>query len=366
MKRFSHIEPAYASKAEEFVLEFGRKIGGLVAIAELIPKLRERILEMLIYRADQEYDGKHLSESSVVRSSHPNDMMGLVDVLLTQRTRFKFEVASAVERIREDAKSPQVMAYARYENPSYDGNVTIAIQPDNGYSTGDIIEHPNQPGKYLITWQEGEGRGAYRKTGLYDKDGKVDRRISGGKPPDEAEQLVDIYRQIRKADIMRDDLSFQMEFGGKPDKPMIYQIRGFAMKEKADWQITDQPKWLKTLSFGVTPEEGIVLPVRTWDELDNRESPPQEPDEDWVLHKLTHPHEHSLNFRPSEHMVAYMVGRQEHSSGADANLQHGHFRLAQKVPLTLYENVPLTEFPRGTEQLRIRSDGVLFTVDGVA
>ena len=299
---------------------------------------------------------------------HSHDFQGLVDVFETKRAVRRTEIFSAIDAIREDANKDPVQSYARYENPLYDGKVTVGIQKDYGHNTGDIVEHPNRPGHYLVTWVKGEGRGAVRATGLYNEKGDKIEKVSGVGLPEKAECLVSMHQMIRDSDIVRENIAFQMEFGWKQkmDKEndiRIHQIRAFAYKKIAKWNIENLPIWWKGLVFGVTPEEGITLSVTKWDELNQAESPPKESDGPWALHKTSHAHHHSFRFRPGPNFQAYLVGMQSGSGMTDANLQHGHFRIAQKAAFTVFErwmqDVP---FPK-SDIIRLRSDGVRFTVE---
>src|SRR3989344_6261682 len=152
-----HREPAYTDKAAPFIEEFGGKIGGLKFVEAHVPALKDRVPPMHIVRPDEEWTKRPFPGNNIVRASHPNDFQGLVDVLATKVVPgTSRDVMNAIDHIRGEAASDLVTTYGRYENPSHDGKVTLAVQPhqqdSSNYRRGSIVEHPNRPEIYLINW----------------------------------------------------------------------------------------------------------------------------------------------------------------------------------------------------------------------
>jgi len=138
-----HTQPAYSERAAPWIEKFGGKIGGLKFLEYASPQLRKQILPMVTIKPDEEWDGRlppaFFDRDVIVRASDPADFQGLVDVLKTNKlergtmrvpqSEFVKSIRDQIAHIKEHAQRPDVLQYARYENPAYNGGVIIAIQP---------------------------------------------------------------------------------------------------------------------------------------------------------------------------------------------------------------------------------------------
>lgn len=339
----SHLEPAYTDKAAPFIEEFGGKLGGLEYLRRTT-SLKESILPVKIIKPGESVGADTFGfTSQIVRGSHPHDFQGLVDTLETKIIDLlkNPHIDRLIEELREDAKSALVMDYAQHENPAYNGNIVIGMQPlmnasttgDNNYRRGSMVEHPNRPGEYFIEWVEEWKKGERDLTvGLYDDQGKNIQSLSQlSKAPNESAQLVEMYKRIRSSELVRDDVSFQMEFGdmGKSLK-WIYQVRAFMRKSKADFAIDeDAPSSHARMVFGATPAKGLEFPV-FFDGCEEADVP-NEPIAVLATH---HSDSRNLEFKPK--MGAYLVGT-GYGSSSIPNLEHSHFWKAQKADVTVFE-----------------------------
>lgn len=357
----SHTEPAYTVKAAPLIEEFGGKMGGLKYIQSHCEELRERVLPMFTLRPGEEWNGQQFPGANIIRGSHPHDFQGLVDVLETKTALSKNsdDIPYAVFLLRRGAESEEVMDYARYENSQYDGKITVGIQPHNGGLRGSVVEHPNQPGNFLVTRIIDRGDDmCMPSVGRYDQQGALQQDMNYHPEALQSEKtLIDFYKIIQRSELVKDHLSFQMEFGGPLDNPSIYQVRAFTNKQVADFVLEEYPS--RTLTFGVTPPDGIVMPYATWNPSVAFSFPGnQNPGVPWALLRTYHYHDRDLSFQP-KNMAAYLAG-QCYKSSAWQSLEHGHFSMAQKADVTLFEGrvyrfEKLAEHKGGT--LRIISDG---------
>ncbi|OGJ63758.1 hypothetical protein A3C37_00815 [Candidatus Peribacteria bacterium RIFCSPHIGHO2_02_FULL_53_20] len=343
----SHTEPAYTDKAAPFIEEFGGKLGGLEFLRATDSELAKHILETTIIKPDAPAKGIIPRQShSILRASHPHDFQGLVNVIDSVPYNIletREEMATIVETIRRRACSEEVLKYAKYENPAYDGNVVVGIQPlinddvlhRNDYRRGSVVEHPNRPETYLVEWiDEWEVLNTQQRvllSALYNQRGKLVENFLDHEPvPTDTSALVHLYDQIRRSKLVRDDCSFQMEFGSTPVLPvLIYQVRAFMKRTIPDFHI-DPREANANVVFGSTTENGTTLPVV----IQSNGSPACPTDPVAIL--TPRPTDHrNLNFQP-QNVGVYLAG-QTHGRSPRPNLQHGNFWRAQKADVTVFE-----------------------------
>jgi hypothetical protein len=354
----NHLEAHYTEAAAPYIAEAGGKIGGLNCLKATIPDLRDSILPIQVINPGERLakievpageDGRY-----IVRGSHPHDFQGLVDILLTEVSDAK-EVSGSVDAIQRQARSSAVLSYGQYENPDFDGRVYVGIQPYMHVQKGSVVEHPNIPNHYLVTFVNAnyEPISGDMTTGLYNSEnGEMDRLngffgdVKGDE--DRVQKVVDLYKLVDSAGLVKPGFSFQMEFLNTDSEVLITQVRAFKKKEQADFELNAR----KRLVFGITPKEGIILPVflspnnfEFGDEADDS-SPwvylrPCQPFPGLSVRGLmlfeseTAKEARRLKFRP-QNMAAYLIG-QSFSSQINTGLEHNHFRWAQKADLTIFE-----------------------------
>ena len=197
----NHREPAYTDKAAPLIEEFGGKMGGLKFIVAYVDALRDKVLPMFTLKPGEELGDQYFPGANILRGSHPHDFQGLVDILETKTVAYPRpdDLSDAAFSIQRAAQSEAVMRYAQYENPLYDGKITVGIQPYNDGQRGSVVEHPNQPGQYLVTrifqWggMEMPSVGMYAATGtlLHDCNARPEARK-------QEESVVDFYKILQR------------------------------------------------------------------------------------------------------------------------------------------------------------------------
>lgn len=352
-----HLEPHYTDEAAPFIAEAGGKIGGLVYLGALSTELNTRILPIQLLGPGERFREPKVPAGDfgqyIVRGSHPMDFQGLVDVLTT-KVGMAEDLRSLVAEAQGQARTRAVMDYGRYENPAYDGNIMIGIQPYLNTQRGSIVEHPNIPNSYVVSFVDpGEYKPGQRGaiTGIYNGETDKIESVSGGS--DEIvgdadtryKRVVELYRLVDESGLVRPGFSFQMEFLNASDAVYIAQVRAFMQKQQADFRLDARER----VVFGITPREGIVVPVYLspngflGGEQPNQTSP-------WAYFKPCEPNfnvknflksdaeqqRDKLRFRP-QNLAAYLIG-QSFSNHVYTTLEHNHFSVAQKADLTIFED----------------------------
>lgn len=353
----NHLEMYFTDKAAPYIHEAGGKIGGLNFLKTTVPSLRHAILPIQVVKKNDSLtnvtvpagdDGRY-----IVRGSDPRDFQGLVDVLKT-RVGEKKELAFLVNEVQRHAMLPAVLAYGQYENPGYKGKISVGIQPYLDCQRGGIVEHPNIPDNYIISfvpkdyetgiddaitciYNTREDKYEYVSGSVYEIEKGFDGRLK---------QIVEYYREIDSAGLVKPGNSLQVEFLNSPEEVFIAQVRFFKQKQFATFELDAD----KRLVFGITPPKGIVLPVYLspdnfiYGTLPDYKSPwaylkPCERNfdlRDLFIHKSeTKKKADALRFNP-KNIAAYLIG-QSFGSQVNTSLEHKHFRIAQKANLTIFE-----------------------------
>ncbi len=338
----NHQEPAYTDKAAPFIEEFGGKLGGLQYL-NTIPGLEEQVLPIRIVKPGESCTPGVVH--NIVRASHPHDFQGLVNVISSVKVNLREnDINDMIGRIRDQARSEDVMQYARYENPAYDGNVTIGVQPlfsaeslrSDAYRRGSIVDHPNRPGTYLVEWVD-EWEDVYGhnqrnlESDLFDDNGMPVEEFPTMNEDHNAPAIVRMHRDIRQSGLVRDDYAFQVEFGQRTPRslPHIYQVRAFMRKALAGFSI-DPAEANCARVFGITGAAGMRLAI-----LLHTFGAPDSPAEPVAL-LVPQPRDgRNLAFRPPA-IGAYLAGT-THNTSVLTNMQHGNFWAAQKADVTVFE-----------------------------
>lgn len=368
----SHIEPGYTDKAAPIMEERGGKIGSTQFIKAYDPELASYLLSTVVIPSDKseitldDIENRKiptwiLSFPIIIRASHKNDFQGLIDVLPTEiiinnngSGIDKLErINLAIRSIRDKCASCPVRRYAKYENPDYDGKVTIGIQPLNYGDRAVVMEHPNRPGCFVVTYSYVDveescsdpsfGRFVTRGTssGLVDENGNVLRDYYVYREDAlRTSVMVEIVKRIKKLGLVRDDLEPQIEFGITPrGEVLIYQVRVLTQKRIADFTVDGGTLLDFPLVMGVT--EGMELPLVFGNNMrdpslanftNGKGCAP------YALMKTKHVGDRrdtALWFRPV-HMDTYL-GSFSHGFGSPG-LQHGQSALIQKADVSLFES----------------------------
>lgn len=349
------LERYFTDKAAPYIEEAGGKIGGLNYLKATVPQLRNAILPIQVVKPNERVKEVKVPAGEdgrfIVRGSHWMDFQGLVDVLDTQVGE---EPGYLALDVREYAKLPYIMAYGKYENPAYDGRICVGIQPYIHSQRGSIVEHPNIPNQYVVfvvepDYETGRDSALAFLYSIEENDChriSGDFEISGGTYEDRVREIVEMYRQVDGSGLVKPGYSFQMEFLNTAEQVYIAQVRAFKKKEEARFELEADDR----LVFGITPPEGIVLPVYLSPDGFSHSDYPN-PDSAWAYLKpcetsrswrdLLRPKDPEqvkadlLRFQP-QRLTAYLIG-QSFASQVNTTLEHNHFRVAQKADVTVFE-----------------------------
>lgn len=324
--KINHQEPAYTDEAAPFIEEFGGKLGGLEFLRTTVPGLRDKIARTVFFKSGEAAGLSQLlpeqqrnpKSQIIVRGSHKNDFQGLVDVLRTEVVQ-AYQVEESVATVQASGNFPEVVAFAKHENPDYDGKLIIGVQNYHGeeWENYSITDHPNRPSHFLIGSRLCD-ENSHDSESLYSR------------------KLIQIHKEIGKSGLVKDDYAFQVEISELNGEVRINQVRAFMKKEIGD--AFEIPEGRPTFVFGVTPPEGIETDLYcSPDGLDKTGAMFPE-NEAWSLLKTHHANPPPLNFLPGENFKAYLIS-QAFYSGVSPVLEHNHFRLAQKADVTIFENV---------------------------
>lgn len=352
------LEMQFSEKAAPYIAEAGGKIGGLNFLKATVPSLKDAILPVQVVNPDENLGELKVPEGDqgqyIIRGSHPMDFQGLVDVLTT---KIGWEdIGGWVRDVQMQARRPAVMAYGKYENPAYYGRVFVGVQPYLDAQRGSIVEHPNIPGSYVMSFvpRDYQVGADSTNTGIYNSTKDQMTWLSGtpdeitGGAEDRARKAVEYYQAVEGSGIAKPGLSLQMEFLNAEQQMYVAQVRAFKRKEQADFSLDGDDR----LVFGITPKEGIVLPAYLstngfvrGDQPDYSQPwaylKPMEPLAGFSMADILRPKSEGqieaekLKFQPAN-LEAYLIG-QSFSSQLNPSLEHNHFRVAQKAGITIFE-----------------------------
>lgn len=361
----------------EYINKYGGKAGGLFYLRDfggfeahlmpfyyLSPEIDVGEIEGVLPR--------HIQDNWILRGTHPNDHEGFVDILdsdkligfdeTRQTVLEKFK--TYIEVLRDNAKRPEIFDYSKYEGQDYDGEIGIVIQPLNPGRRGSVVEHPNERGTYLIdivTKNIGcDVDSLDRLTVIGDKIDEQHSNVIVRIGHEElAEKIVTLYDRVRGTEYIPPESSFQMEFGineGGFDKERVlfYQARPFLKFEEPPFKLGDD-WWGKYSCFGITPEEGVTLPVvKTFHQHDVNEIPH---DFAWVIQNMTA--RMSAHARPRNMRAFLPIGLRVNS------LEHNTYRWIRKADVSIldpHEEFSLNKLQTG-DDVKIVSNGLYHTIE---
>jgi hypothetical protein len=352
----------------EYIKKYGGKAGGFFYLRDL--GKFEKHLPPLFAFLDKDRDFSDIADKfgeyllpTIARATHENDHEGLVDILHTERDiHHRDDLRKAVEEIRERARDRSVFRYNEYEGNEYDGKVGILIQRKCLGVSGSIVEHPHKRGVYIvdfmnITTNDDKVIDHYvvDQTTMVDEPNCSLLNISG----EVLRKVIELYKKVQESGFIPEDYSFQMEFGlnrsglhPKKELVLFYQARPFKKFEEPRFELERRRKYQ---CFGMTPEQGIVLPVvRT--EHQTGANNIQEPFA-WIVENMT------CKMSPScqpRNMKAFLpLGLRVNS------MQHNTHRWIRKADVSItsptMKEVLSLRFETG-DHIRIRSNGICFEV----
>lgn len=261
-------------KPEEYIKRYGGKAGGYFFLRDFggfernLPETHAYLHRNEDFSAIADKVPVESNFPMIARGSHPNDHEGLVDVLRTMSHIWTRDgLKDCIEIIRKDANHPLIFGYNEYEGQAYDGKVGILVQrqtPDG--LKGSVVEHPHERGTLLIDYVDFNIHKDKLLNRVVVRGDDIDNSLEICSPNTEISRMVvDLYRRVRETGFIPDDMSFQMEFGindihypKREDVVLFYQARPFKRFEEPTFELWDRTEYG---CYGITPEEGIVLPV---------------------------------------------------------------------------------------------------------
>ena len=213
-------------------------------------------------------DFRAMKKPVIVRSSSPHeygDFEGIFESV--PNVHDERGLSRAVRQVEESARSERASAYARQNGFDISDKMHVIIQEQSqSRYTGAIMRHPNNPDWIFISYFL-PGMFRDHEAYLFDENNPSEssyhRGTLGNMPPENAKVLVEEYKKIESLTDIAEGCSLFVEFGFKPFA--LYQARPFKKIQTADFEIPDKYRhdtehWTN-FAFGVTPREGIVLPV---------------------------------------------------------------------------------------------------------
>ncbi len=274
MERFkNNILITFSMLPQQEIQKYGGKGAILNHIKEKLPEIP--IPNYVIKEAGSNINSvlpefQKMEKPVIVRSSSPyeyGDFEGIFDSVLDVHDNHDLEYA--IRKVEESATSKKATEYAKQNGFQIDGKINAIIQEqsDSRYN-GAIMRHPNNPDLIFIGYSK--GREMYKQhhyTFLFDEttQSSGDNRVfcsSEEFDEKDAKFLVEQYKKIESLENITKDHSLFVEFGYDPF--WIYQARPFKKIETSDFKLPefdhDKDIW-SDFVFGITPPEGIVLPV---------------------------------------------------------------------------------------------------------
>lgn len=212
--------------------------------------------------------------------SYGGDFVGCVDVLPSKPAYDKWMLEKVInhslyeyanEHFSKTGVEPN--DFIRWESGAdFNWDVGLLVQDYYGLSVGSLVEHPHKEDSYAIEMINMQNTVASRSQAVLEKDSDkfVFKRCQAPALTKFFLETVDVYKAIKDSGLVPEDYTFQLEFGKTKEGIKIYQVRLFRkMQERAsfetseltDLQGTTNFKTYDLFSYGITPKEGIEIPV---------------------------------------------------------------------------------------------------------
>jgi len=340
---------------EQYIQKYGGKAGGYFYLRDLggFEKNLPPLIALIGRDEEVPSEFNNITGPVIARASHPNDIFGLVDILLTKNVKDIQDLKKECESIRKHADHETVHSYSEYEGMKYDAKITIMIQKFMGLGRGSILEHPHERGTFLIDipWIDvmndrvceryfikGKECAPRGDAALHDTSTEVLFRI------------LDLYKRFQDTGFISEEFSAQMEFGMTREGIQFYQGRAFRKYEEPRFEVKSLLD-SKYCCFGSTPEQGIELPVIvTYGRPEDVEV-----NHDFAMAIHTTSHTPPIpGFQPKRMKAFLPIG------SASDSLEHNTFRWAQKAPVTVSDPIyrsKLQQMENG-EKVHIKCNGV--------
>lgn len=252
-------------------------------------------------------DEKDIGEGVIVRSDHWREFDAFEGIFESVEVGRKFfdRRFNVVARLTDPKQIVDYMFFREVGEPNIDEDVRFkrdvferycvgkGLSPDkvmqefsvypqkkvNARFLGTILSHPHVPGRYLIHGKGVGSKGNYPVAFFVDKNKNGIKNIRGEEDtgklsldqllsvspisvPD-VEKIISLYEQVHGLPKFQDGFVYMMEFTFDPT--YVLQMRLFRKREEGTalecpWK--NEKDVIKTdMAFGMTPPEGIVLPL---------------------------------------------------------------------------------------------------------
>lgn len=203
----------------------------------------------------------------IVRSSSPYEYDNFEGIFESVRdVNSTQELERAIKKVEESATSEKALEYAKQNGFTIDKRISIMIQEQSpSLYSGAMMRHPNNPDLIFINCFERAERFMqdYASFVVNEKEHEIKTWLNQLEiNKRNVKSLVNQYRKIENLTDIMDRYSLFVEFGLEPFS--VYQARPFKKIETVDFELLkyDFNEVIPaSLAFGITPQEGIVLPV---------------------------------------------------------------------------------------------------------
>lgn len=253
-------------RAAELIERGGSKLGLTQAILELNVEVPVPFSSWRFYgdRIDPLINAfQKMRKPVIVRGCHKNDVHGLIDVLPTKRditTLSKFE--EAVAEIETVARSENFRRHCLDWGQEYSPEVHILLQEQIDAPPGLALEHPHHANIMLNCYSPEVRRFvAYNVYGTRVRNNDTHTNYHSA-----VSTFTGWVETLKSSGILDPDWAFQYEFA--LSSPCLYQARPFKLFSPApDFELPDPGEmYIRAYGdqiFGITPEEGISLSLKT-------------------------------------------------------------------------------------------------------
>ena len=213
---------------------------------------------------------RELQRPLIVRSSSPHeygDFEGIFESVAGIEDKYSLE--RAIEKVERSATSERARTYAQQNDFDISRRIHTIIQEQHEAEyQGVMMRHPNNPYLIFINCYNGSEDNRNHRTFVFDtkkrKEYAMLRYVYDDLSLDDACFLADVYEKIESLTDIAEGHSFFVEFGLHPFA--LYQVRPFKEIKTADFEVPevseeDELTVHTDLTFGITPEDGLVLPV---------------------------------------------------------------------------------------------------------
>jgi len=261
------------------VRELGGKGAMLTALRDELPQLP--IPEFIIKPVGGSMPNIPFDGSYMVRSSSPHEdgiesiiegkkLASFAGLFQSEKVTDKEDIKYAINRIEGLASSDDIKQYAKNHGVDLTNNIATIIQKySSNWFNGTITRHPGDEDTLLIYVTSAKGVAKMTSSMIYSErmskllpiDNMIYPEVKSLKS--EIKEVIEWYKLMEHSSVLRPEFSYQVEFNLNP--VAILQARPFRRKESADFELpkidAEIPHARTGIAFGVTPEEGVSLPV---------------------------------------------------------------------------------------------------------